>query len=193
MSDNFEKRREILDDIAKTKSQLDRDPFAQHLLIEKLKQARISLQEDEDYINWKAATMTGEDGGDIPDFLVTYALRHASPLEALTRHIDNIGKDWQIDDHNKLKAYVLACLSELTYLKPTPSEIKAHDRYRIRPSLALTEIVVRRPGFDFDKILRANFEVNSQQISRPRFVYTIYVFSQFIVISVRGTATVKGD
>jgi hypothetical protein len=190
MNDYFETRRAVLDAIAETKSRVDSSPIFQQLLILQMRQARISSREEEDYINWKAAAIRGENGGEVPVFLVVHTLRRSSPLEALQNHISKLGKEWTSDSQSPLKAYILACLSELTYMRPTPGEIEAHERYRIRHSRVLDEIVTRRPSFDVDQIMQ-NFEINTQQILRQNFAYTVYAFTQFTVVSVRGTATVK--
>jgi hypothetical protein len=88
-----------------------------------------------------------------------------------------------------VKAYVMACLSEITYLKPSSSETVARERYWILPSILLKDIIERSIIFDIPRILSQTADVQVQTIDRVNFVYFVFRFSTFWVIAVRGTTT----
>jgi hypothetical protein len=110
-----------------------------------------------------------------------------TPLSRLQHERKRQGVNWGTDAQCPVKAYICACLAELAYHDLGQYDLKARNRYKIIPSIALEAL--RGYGEEIDlsnlAMLGGEITVNSQTIGP--FVYAVYQFYSFNVVAVRGT------
>ncbi|MGM4905204.1 lipase family protein [Tardiphaga sp. 866_E4_N2_1] len=120
------------------------------------------------------------------------AFRDATPMSRFYANIKRAGINWQENDQDLTKAYVMACFSELAYLHLTEIELAERDRYKIfDPSLAHRDFARRRLRFDLIEVMRAVADIEIRIIETSQFVYVIGFVQAFVVVAVRGTVTLR--
>ncbi len=122
-------------------------------------------------------------------------LRRRSPMARLQDCIRRASIDWHDDGVNPVKAYVMACLSEIAYLHLTDAEVGAHSRYKLfEPSVAHSLLAAQGWRFDLRQVFNAaTGDLPLAIIERPRFVYLVIRMNDFTIIAVRGTRMHKID
>jgi len=119
------------------------------------------------------------------------AFRH-TPIARIWTILNRAHVDWHDDAHDPIKAYALACLSELAYLHLTDYELPGRDRYKLFPSTAYEEMFRARLRFDLVGVVARVAELKIEIIETRFYVYVVARISDFTVVAVRGTAS-KGD
>lgn len=84
-------------------------------------------------------------------------------------------------------AYIMACLSEIAYLRLTAKELGEAGRYKLfRPSVTAHALARMSVSIDLEAILQVA-DINAEMIERENFIYSIYRFGEVVVVAVRGT------
>ncbi|MFA6112640.1 MAG: lipase family protein [Sphingomonas sp.] len=118
-------------------------------------------------------------------------LRASSPLSELFSLINTPGLSWDDDAKDDRKAYIMSCLSELTYLHLDSGELESCDRYSIfEPSIA--QMFLRHLSITPDlRELLGSFDIPTEVVTTELYVYVVLRFPSFTVVAVRGTAAVR--
>lgn len=107
-----------------------------------------------------------------------------SPLRTIRWHVGRL--DWRDDTQNALKAYILACFSELAYLELPAYELADSRRYKLVPSFAGE--VFRRRGVSIELVaLLAAGEIEAEIVASDASIAVVAALPQVIVVAVRGT------
>lgn len=124
---------------------------------------------------------------DPPTRDIITAFRDTTPMSGLYRVIRTV-KNWNSDDRNQIKAYIMACFSEIAYLHLTEHELAERDRYKIfSPSIIHSLLLERGPRMDLATVMLQVADIPIKLIETGRFLYVIYKVGNFVVIAVRGT------
>jgi hypothetical protein len=123
------------------------------------------------------------------------ALKNHTPLSYLKQQFASMksgSKKQSSDDYDPKKAYVFACLCELTYLPFTRFDLMARRRYKVVPSEALGIIKKYKRFLTLEDVftaLTANLDgVAAVELLTTRyFSYLAFDTPGFTVIAVRGT------
>lgn len=128
--------------------------------------------------------------GYLPAADVIDAFRGSTPMSRLYAFINRIGQRWDDDARDPLKAYVMACFSEIAYLHLTDYELAERDRYKLfEPSLAHGELRRRSIVLNVAQVSASVADIPLEIILTRRFVYLIGRTNKFTVIAVRGTSS----
>ncbi|CAN5587640.1 hypothetical protein BH10PSE14_BH10PSE14_33610 [soil metagenome] len=145
----------------------------------------------------RAEQVSAVPAGPLPAFIPVAdqiaAFRSRTPMARLYRCIGRAGASWGTDDCDALKAYVMACFSELAYLPLTEQELGARDRYKIfEPSLVLAEFKRSKITIALIEVLAAVADiVGIGVLEVGRCLYLIARTHSVTVIAVRGTVTLR--
>lgn len=118
------------------------------------------------------------------------AFRGVTPLSRIYVCM-SLARDWASNARSLEKAYVLACFSELAYLHLSDNELPGRDRYKIFPSFLLRELVQNPPSLDLDVVTSTVGDFRAAAFNSRNFVYVVFTTSQFVVIAVRGTVSLR--
>lgn len=124
----------------------------------------------------------------IPTRDVINAFKLATPMQRIYNCINRSNVKWQDNAHDIIKAYVMACFSEIAYLHLTDIELNSRDRYKIfEPSVVQWELFRRRLQINLTEIMPSVADISVRVIETENFVYIIAQVNSFTVIAVRGT------
>jgi hypothetical protein len=189
-------RLDELEEAVEARLWADGDEARERLYQAMLGSLRPSAQ-DMDYINRRVqAERAARDAGQpspesfpyVPPHDAIMAFHDRTPMAGLYRCINRAGVNWQTDDHDPIKAYVLACFSELAYLHLTDQELAARDRYKLfEPSVARTALRNWSLRLDLVAIMLARADMPIVIVETKRFVFIVARVQTYIVIAVRGT------
>ena len=115
------------------------------------------------------------------------SLRQSEILKRMPRLISQLGNEWRKDLHSPMKAYILACFSEISYLHLSPFEIMRKKRYKLFPSSILKDIFDFQIFLNIESLLLDIEGLTVTPIFTSNFTYNIIKTSQFVIVSVRGT------
>jgi hypothetical protein len=190
-------RIEELDGLVRLRLKADDDESLIDMYQFALREIRPSADEfdyiDREISSRRAAQLSGSEA---PPSASTYlpaqdvidTFRRATPMSRLYSCINSLMTKWQDDSQDPIKAYIMACFSELAYLHLTDVELAARDRYKIfEPSICQTEIFRRRLRLDLTQIMPSTADIPIQIIQVGRFVFLVAQVNAFVVIAVRGT------
>ncbi|HEX8624766.1 MAG TPA: lipase family protein [Allosphingosinicella sp.] len=123
----------------------------------------------------------------VPPHDAIMAFHGRTPMARLYNCINRVDVDWQTDPRDPIKAYVLACFSELAYLHLTDQELAARDRYKLfEPSV--TRAALRNWPLRLDLVaIMARADIPITIIETKKFVFLVARVHGYIVIAVRGT------
>lgn len=114
-----------------------------------------------------------------------------APTARLNHLISHSTVDWHSDLRCELKAYIMACFSELAYLFLPEAEFPDDGRYKVFPtSLIFQELLESGIRFDLD-FIRTTTDFEIEIIPGDNYVYLITRTRDITVIAVRGTAAVE--
>lgn len=124
---------------------------------------------------------------DLTNKLIQLLNQPDSPLRAIWQMINDHSLDWSKDDKNWNKGYVMACFSELVYLRMSKYEVPGRDRYKVIPSSALRFLLEHNIQIKIERLLRGAADIPSATAEAGRIVFGTFVFPQFTIIAIRGT------
>ena len=131
--------------------------------------------------------------GPIPTQDAMKAFRNSTPVSRIYELINDPKIKWANDEHITIKAYIMACFSELAYLHLTEYELTNEPRYKLfNPSLALDDFIKRGIRINLRDIL-INLDIPISVIETDNFVYVISKFRDFHIVAVRGTTFKKNN
>src|SRR5437867_2469037 len=79
----------------------------------------------------------------------------------------------------------------LVDLHLSDNELPGRDRYKIFPSFLLRELVQNPPSLDLDVVTSTVGDFRAAAFNSRNFVYVVFTTSQFVVIAVRGTVSLR--
>lgn len=94
-------------------------------------------------------------------------------------------QDWTVDRHSPVRAYFMACLSELTYLAIDHRELDRKGRYKLVPSEAFQQLAMHRIFLPPQRPLDAPEPV---VLNHGATTSTIHVHASLTVVAIRGTS-----
>ncbi|MDX6464373.1 MAG: hypothetical protein QOE55_8070 [Acidobacteriaceae bacterium] len=118
--------------------------------------------------------------------------RVKSPMRNLSSMARDGSIDWSSDERSPLKAYIMACISEVVYFQMSKFELAGKDRYRVIPSMMLKELMQRGLELQIETIMSAA-EVATTFTESAGFVFGTFRFGSFTIIGVRGTTQTLAD
>lgn len=110
-----------------------------------------------------------------------------TPIGSIINDINKVGGDWNTNTRSSVKAYIMACLSEISYLQIADCEIKHSDRYKLFPSKTLELIYKKNIIINVSELVSRTIEAQYDAIFTDNYVYVILQSQYFLCIAVRGT------
>jgi hypothetical protein len=130
---------------------------------------------------------------DLTEKLKEMLNRPDSPLRTIWQMINDPNVDWSRDDQSWQKGYVMACFSELVYLRMSKYEVPGRDRYKVIPNSALKFLLEHNIQIDLDRLLPGAADIASATGDSGQIVFGVFVFPRFTIVAIRGTMQWLGD
>lgn len=111
-----------------------------------------------------------------------------NPFSKARRLILSSNIDWTSNSHCPVKAYIMSCLSEISYLQLTDHELNSRDRYKLFEfSLLADTMSIFESTVELRQVLIALEEFGIQVIQTNSYMYVVFDLWGAVVVAVRGT------
>jgi hypothetical protein len=121
------------------------------------------------------------------DQLMSILRGGSSPFGSLWSLINDSSVIWDRDERSWIKGYIMACFSELVYLRMSKYELRGKDKYKIIPSMALRFLLEHDIEIDIDQMMPELGDIRAATGESGRIVFGAFPFPKFTIIAVRGT------